>query len=37
MHSERIGAETRMVCWIGPDCGVAEVPKHCDALMHAAA
>jgi Cu+-exporting ATPase len=34
MHSEKVGNETRLVCWMGPDCGVADVPKHCDAPMH---
>jgi predicted RNA-binding Zn-ribbon protein involved in translation (DUF1610 family) len=37
MHSERVGSETRLVCWMGPNCGVADVPKHCDAPMHDAA
>ncbi len=37
MHSEKVGAETKLVCWMGPDCGVADVPKHCDAPMHDAA
>jgi Cu+-exporting ATPase len=37
MHSERVGHETKLVCWMGPGCGVADVPKHCDAPMHAAA
>jgi P-type Cu+ transporter len=37
MHSEKVGNETRLVCWMGPDCGVADVPRHCDAPMHDAA
>jgi len=37
MHSERVGQETRLVYWMGPNCGVADVPRHCDALMHDAA
>jgi Cu+-exporting ATPase len=37
MHSEQVGAETKLVCWMGPDCGVADVPKHCGAPMHDAA
>ena len=37
MHSERVGDETRLVCWMGPNCGVADVPRHCDAPMHDAA
>ncbi len=34
MHSEKVGAESKLVCWMGPDCGVADLPKHCDAPMH---
>jgi len=34
MHSEKIGAETKLVCWMGPSCGVADLPKHCDMPMH---
>ena len=37
MHSEKVGAETKLVCWMGPSCGVADIPKHCDAPMHDAA
>ncbi len=37
MHSERVGREIKLVCWMGPDCGVADVPRHCDAPMHDAA
>ena len=33
MHSAQVGHETKLVCWMGPDCGVAEVPRHCDAPM----
>jgi Cu+-exporting ATPase len=34
MHSDRVGAETKLVCWMGPECGVADIPEHCDAPMH---
>jgi Cu+-exporting ATPase len=34
MHSEKVGAETKLVCWMGASCGLADVPKHCDAPMH---
>jgi hypothetical protein len=37
MHSEEVGAETKLVCWMGPDCGVADLPTHCGAPMHDAA
>lgn len=33
MHSDRDGAETKLVCWMGADCGVADLPKHCDLPM----
>jgi Cu+-exporting ATPase len=36
MHSERVGDETRLVCWMGPNCGVADLPRHCEAPMRAA-
>ena len=34
MHSDRVGAETKLVCWMGAECGVADIPKHCDVPMH---
>jgi len=34
MHSDRVGAETKLVCWMGPECGVADIPRHCDLPMH---
>jgi Cu+-exporting ATPase len=37
MHSEQIGSETKLVCWMGASCGIADVPQHCDAPMHDAA
>ncbi len=37
MHSEKVGNETKLVCWMGPSCGIADIPKHCDAPMHGAA
>ena len=37
MHLEKVGSETRLVCWMGASCGVADIPKHCDAPMHDAA
>ena len=36
MHFESVGNETKLVCWMGPDCGVADVPRHCDAPMKVA-
>lgn len=29
MHIEN----NQLVCWMGPDCGVAELPKHHDKFM----
>ena len=34
MHSEKVGNETKLVCWMGPSCSVVDIPKHCDAPMH---
>jgi hypothetical protein len=36
MHAERVGGELKLVCWMGPDCGVAEIPSHCGAPMREA-
>ncbi|MFZ2064177.1 MAG: heavy metal translocating P-type ATPase [Candidatus Binatus sp.] len=37
MHAEKVGNETKLVCWMGASCGVADVPQHCDSPMHDAA
>jgi Cu+-exporting ATPase len=37
MHSEQVGAENKLVCWMGASCGVADIPRHCDMPMHDAA
>lgn len=37
MHAENVGNETKLVCWMGATCGVADVPQHCDTPMHDAA
>ena len=34
MHAEKVGDETKLVCWMGTSCGVADVPQHCDTPMH---
>ncbi len=36
MHVERVNSEMKLVCWMGPDCAVAEMPKHCGAPMREA-
>jgi Cu+-exporting ATPase len=33
MHVEAINGHQQLVCWMGPGCGVAEIPKHCNAPM----
>ncbi|HYL57738.1 MAG TPA: HAD-IC family P-type ATPase, partial [Candidatus Acidoferrales bacterium] len=37
MHSAQLGGETKLVCWMGPECGVADLPKHCGLPMREAA
>ena len=37
MQVEKVGAEDKLGCWMGADCGTAEIPKHCGAPMRAAA
>ncbi|HEY6394096.1 MAG TPA: hypothetical protein VIX12_01690 [Candidatus Binataceae bacterium] len=34
MHTQQVSGETKLACWMGPECGVAEIPKHCGAPMH---
>src|SRR5258705_1338986 len=29
MHSTSVGAETKLVCWMGAECGVADILQHC--------
>lgn len=36
MHSAQVGGETKLVCWMGAECGVADLPNHCGAPMHEA-
>jgi hypothetical protein len=36
MHSAEVAGETKLVCWMGAECGVADLPKHCGAPMHEA-
>jgi len=37
MHIERIGSESKLVCWMGAKCGVAELPQHCGVAMRESA
>jgi len=36
MHVETVNGQTRLVCWMGPGCGVADIPHHCDQPMREA-
>ncbi|MHA2165131.1 MAG: heavy metal translocating P-type ATPase, partial [Candidatus Hodarchaeales archaeon] len=29
MHIETVGGEEKLVCWMGPSCGLAPIPYHC--------
>ena len=34
MHIETVNGASKLVCWMGPGCGVAEIPQHCgDEMM----
>lgn len=33
MHVEAANGHLQLVCWMGPGCGVAEIPNHCEAQM----
>jgi hypothetical protein len=34
MHLETVNGVQKLVCWMGPGCGVAEIPAHCREPMH---
>jgi len=34
MHVEKITGDEKLVCWMGPGCGVRDVPIHCSERMH---
>jgi Cu+-exporting ATPase len=34
MHVETVNGAKKLVCWMGPGCGVAELPSHCSTPMH---
>jgi Cu+-exporting ATPase len=34
MHVEAVNGAAKLVCWMGPGCGVADIPKHCSEQMH---
>ena len=33
MHIENIDDEVKLVCWMGPSCGVQDIPTHHDKSM----
>jgi Cu+-exporting ATPase len=33
MHVETVNGVPKLVCWMGPGCGVADIPAHCSAPM----
>ena len=33
MHVETVEEEERLVCWMGPSCGVQDIPSHHDKQM----
>lgn len=33
MHIEEVSGEEMLVCWMGPSCGVQELPTHHDKQM----
>ena len=34
MHVETVNGTAKLVCWMGPGCGVADLPAHCSEPMH---
>jgi P-type Cu+ transporter len=34
MHIEKVDGVEKLVCWMGPSCGVAAIPQHCASPMH---
>ncbi|MFX1516337.1 MAG: heavy metal translocating P-type ATPase [Promethearchaeota archaeon] len=33
MHVEKVDGEEKLVCWMGPECGVQDIPTHHDKPM----
>ena len=33
MHIETVNGVEKLVCWMGPGCGVADIPTHCGEPM----
>lgn len=28
-----VGGKEKLVCWMGTECGVQDIPEHCDIVM----
>jgi len=37
MHVEQVKGQNKLVCWMGPGCGVSDIPAHCGVPMREAA
>jgi hypothetical protein len=37
MHQALVNGHQMLVCWMGPGCGVIDIPQHCGESMHQAA
>jgi hypothetical protein len=37
MHIEQVSGSEKLVCWMGADCGSADVPQHCGLPMRESA
>jgi hypothetical protein len=33
MHIENFDGEAKLACWMGPECGVQDIPTHHDKFM----
>ena len=33
MHVDTVKGTAKLVCWMGPGCGVADIPTHCGEPM----
>ncbi|HSR57409.1 MAG TPA: heavy metal translocating P-type ATPase, partial [Candidatus Binataceae bacterium] len=34
MHVDKVNGQNKLVCWMGPGCGVADIPQHCGQPMN---
>ncbi len=33
MKVQMVGSTQKLVCWMGTECGVQDLPRHCDVTM----